>query len=264
VSTTSRFEVGRLPDGRALINLGSSARVAPGWNNVDFSWLVRLARYRRLCGVLHRLGFLNQARYDRICRLEPTTICWDLRRGIPFGDATFDAAYHSHVLEHIDREDAPGFLRECFRVVKPGGLIRIVLPDFELLARIYIDVVDRLPGGATMADHTFAVEQMIDQMVIRTPRHRAQERPLVRFVESFLIGNTDRAGILHRWMYDRFSLGCLLRETGFEDIQVQDPLTSGIAGWRDFHLDTEPNGDTYLPFSLYIEGRRPAVSVDGR
>ena len=70
--------------------------------------------------------------------------------------------------------------------------------------------------------------------------------------------NTDRAGILHRWMYDRFSAGQLLTDTGFEDIQVKDPVTSGIAGWRDFNLDTEPNGEVHLPSSLYIEGRRPS------
>ena len=50
----------------------------------------------------------------------------------------------------------------------------------------------------------------------------------------------------------------LLIDTGFEDVQVRDPVTSGIAGWSGFHLDTEPSGEPHLPFSLYIEGRRPA------
>lgn len=79
----------------------------------------------------------------------------------------------------------------------------------------------------------------------------------MRLAERLLVGDTARAGILHRWMYDRLSLGHMLRQVGFEDIEVRDPLTSGIAGWRDFSLDTEPSGAAYLPSSLYIEGRRP-------
>ncbi len=254
------FPVRRLPDGRALVNLGSSAQVAPGWNNVDFSWLVRLARYPGLCSLLHRLRLLNDARYQRILKLDPGVVCWDLRHGVPFPDQTFDVAYHSHVLEHLDREDAPGFLAECFRVLKPGGILRVVVPDFEKLARDYLEIVGRLPDRATMAEHTFAVAEMIDQMVLRTPRHRSLERPLVRFVESFVVGNTDRAGILHRWMYDRFSAGLLLTDTGFVDIQVRDPVSSGVSGWRSFNLDTEPSGEVHAPSSLYIEGRRPGTA----
>jgi YD repeat-containing protein len=255
-----RFPVQRLADGRALINLGSSARVAPGWNNLDFSWLIRLGRHRRLCAWLHKMGLLNDQRFERILRLDPAMIRWDLRRGIPFRENTFDVAYHSHLLEHIDREDAAAFLRECFRVLKPQGILRVVVPDLEMLAREYLGVVDNLPDRATMPQHTFAVEQMIDQMVIRTPRHRALQHPVVRLAERFLIGSTDRAGILHRWMYDRFSASQALRDAGFEDVQVKDASTSGVAGWREFNLDTEPNGEVYLPFSLYIEGRRPGGS----
>jgi predicted SAM-dependent methyltransferase len=252
-----RFPVLRLGDGRALINLGSSARVSPGWNNVDFSWLVRLGKHQRLCAWLHQIGLLNEQRFERILKLDRNVICWDLRRGIPFPDQTFDTVYHSHVLEHIDREDAPSFLRECFRVLKRRGILRVVVPDLELLAREYLGVVDNLPERATMPQHTFAVEQMIDQMVIRTPRHRALQHPVVQLAERLLVGRTDHAGILHRWMYDRFSAGQALREAGFEDVQVKDPLASGVPGWRDFNLDTEPNGKVYAPFSLYIEGRRP-------
>ena len=240
-----------------MVNLGSSARVSPGWNNVDFSWLIRLGKYRRLCGWLHRIGLLNDLRFERIQKLDRSVICWDLRQGIPFPDQAFDTVYHSHVLEHIDREDAPAFLRECFRVLKPQGILRVVVPDLEILARAYLGVVEDLPDRATMAQHTLAVEQMIDQMVIRTPRHRALQHPVVRLAERFLVGSTDRAGILHRWMYDRFSAGQALREAGFEDVQVKESFTSGVPGWREFNLDTEPNGAVYLPFSLYIEGRRP-------
>lgn len=255
----SRFRVKRLPDGRALINLGSSARVAPGWNNLDSSWLIRIGRHRRLSSVLHQLKLINEPRYTRMLQLDPDTVLWDLSKGIPFADQTFDGVYHCHVLEHIDRDAAPTFLRECCRVLKPGGVLRVVVPDLEAQARHYLDVVGRLPEGATLAEHMVAVERMLDQMVLRTPRYRREQPPIVRWLENILIADTARAGILHRWMYDRFSLAQALQQVGFEDIRKQTETTSCIADWRAFNLDTEPDGSPHKPGSLYVEGSRPAA-----
>lgn len=144
-----RFPIKRLPDGRTLLNLGSSTRTAPGWNNVDFSWIVRLGRHQWFCEILNRRGLLSEQRYARIRQLDPDTILWDLKKGIPFADGIFDGVYHCHLLEHIDREDAPYFLQECFRVLRPGGILRIVVPDLGALARRYIACMDRLPDKAT-------------------------------------------------------------------------------------------------------------------
>ena len=149
-----RFPVKRSADGRVLLNLGSSARVAAGWTNVDRSWLLRLAPWPRLASALHRAGIVSDFRYERLRRLDPDVVCWDLKRGIPFPDGTFDVVYHSHVLEHLGREDAPGFLRECRRVLRAGGSIRVVVPDLEQLARRYLDVVGRLPDRCDDATST--------------------------------------------------------------------------------------------------------------
>lgn len=256
-ASNPHFPIKRLPDNRALINLGSSARVAPNWNNVDFSWIVRVGRHRRVSALLHKLGLINEARYTRILQMDPDTILWDLRKGIPFPDKTFDGVYHCHVLEHIDREAAPAFLGQCYRVLKPGGILRIVVPDLEQLARHYVDILNHLPDQTTMAEHTLAVEEMFDQMIIRTPIYRQEQNFVVRFLENILVGNTDQAGILHRWMYDRFSLEKLLQDIGFDTIQSHNEVTSQIVGWQKFNLDTEPDGRPYKPGSLYMEGRRP-------
>jgi SAM-dependent methyltransferase len=238
-----------------MINLASSARVAPGWNNVDFSWLLRIGRYKSLARALHRAGVLSDYRYERMQRLNGSAIVWDLRKGIPFEDGEFDVVYHSHFLEHIDREAAPVFLRECYRVTRPGGRIRVVVPDLEVLARNYVAVLDR--NAADCACHSSAVEAMIDQMVVRVPRHRAAQPAVVQLVEKILIGNTDRAGVLHRWMYDRHSLANVLREAGYVDVAPMSADESNIAGWNDFGLDLEPDGTPYMPNSLYMEAVRP-------
>jgi SAM-dependent methyltransferase len=255
--TRRTFPLKRLADGRALVNLGSSARVAPGWNNVDSSWLLRLARHPRLSSALHRVGIVSECRYERLRRLDPDAVCWDLKLGIPFSDASVDVVYHSHVLEHLDRQDAPGFLCECLRVLKPGGILRVVVPDLEQLARRYLDAATLLPGGATAAEHAAAVDEIFDQMVLCIPRERAEKPALVRLLETVFVGDTRRSGTMHRWMYDRHSLGRLLEEAGFVGMETLDAATSRVPGWTGFLLDTEPDGSPYKPGSLYVEARRP-------
>jgi len=257
MSSRDRFSVERLPDGRACLNLGSSARVSPRWNNVDSSWLFRVARHPRMAAFAQRLGLLSADRYQRIQRLGRGFILWNLTKGIPFPDGTFDVVYHSHVLEHIDREAAPGFLEECFRALKKGGILRVVVPDLETLARRYLAIVDRMGREPLAAEHSAAIDEIFDQMVRRIPKERANRRPLVHWLENILVGDTARSGELHRWMYDRFSLERLLKDTGFAAIGRFDAATSQIHGWTSFGLDLEPDGSPYKPGSLYLEGTRP-------
>jgi SAM-dependent methyltransferase len=61
----------------------------------------------------------------------------DLRHGIPAADNSLDLAYHSHMLEHLSYTDGIEFTKECLRVLKPGGTLRILVPDLELWINAY-------------------------------------------------------------------------------------------------------------------------------
>lgn len=239
-----------------MLNLGSSSQVARGWNNIDSSWLIRLSKHRQLSRALHRVGLLSPERYERIKRIDSSVICWDLRRGIPFKDECFDVVYHSHLLEHIDRDAAVAFLTECRRVLKKGGIIRIVVPDLECLARRYLDAMDRIPEKGFETIRHEAVCGMIDQMVLRTPVARSARPMLVRIAETVLVGDTARSGELHRWMYDRVSLEEALSRAGFREFCVVSPHASAIAGWESFYLDVASNGCLTKEDSIYVEARR--------
>src|SRR3954454_1180269 len=67
----------------------------------------------------------------------PYVIAYNLIKGLPFDNNSFQVVYHSQVLEHIPKENAAGFIKECFRVLEPGGIIRIVLPDLENIVKEY-------------------------------------------------------------------------------------------------------------------------------
>jgi len=68
----------------------------------------------------------------------PRVIAHNLLQGVPFQSETFDLVYHSHVLEHFSRQDGEKLIEECFRVLKPGGVIRIAIPDLEQIVKNYL------------------------------------------------------------------------------------------------------------------------------
>lgn len=87
----------------------------------------------------------------------------DLLGRLPLTDNSAQLVYSSHFLEHIPKPEVDSFLRECLRVLKPGGVIRLVLPDLENMARTYLQLRDE--GKHDKAD--FLVLEMIDQCVRR-------------------------------------------------------------------------------------------------
>jgi SAM-dependent methyltransferase len=224
-----------------IYNLGCGTRAHPACVNVDWSIHLRLRK-------LH-LAWLAGDRAGKIRALPPDIVVHDLRKGIPAHDATADVVYHSHVLEHIDREAAPGFMAEIHRVLKPGGIQRVVVPDFEHLARRYVEAF----GGE---GHEARVADMIEQIVRREAAGTASQRTLRRRIENALLGDARKRGETHQWMYDRLTLGALLERSGFTAISVVDHSTSRIPGWNDLGLDAEPDGRPYKPDSLYMEARK--------
>lgn len=110
-----------------LLNLGCGPRFSsdPVWTNVDFQ------------------------------SASPHVIAHDLNRGIPFPDATFDAIYHSHVLEHFAPPQGAQFIAECRRVLKPGGILRVAVPDLEQICRLYLAALEGARAGDESSRHRY-------------------------------------------------------------------------------------------------------------
>ena len=62
--------------------------------------------------------------------------CTDLSM---FADGSVEEAYASHVLEHLDTDELPVAVKEVCRVLKPGGLFKISVPDLATLCRLYLE-----------------------------------------------------------------------------------------------------------------------------
>ncbi len=59
-------------------------------------------------------------------------VCWDVTRGLPFPDAYVSGIFSEHMIEHVSFESGLLVLRECRRILRKGGVMRIVVPDGEL------------------------------------------------------------------------------------------------------------------------------------
>lgn len=90
----------------------------------------------------------------------------DLSRPLPFEDGIYDVVYSSHVLEHIDRSRVPALLGEFFRVLKPGGVVRVVVPDLEKVTREYLRQLDIAATGDAdaLVRHEWVTLELVDQL----------------------------------------------------------------------------------------------------
>ena len=99
--------------------------------------------------------------------LHANVVTHDLNNGLPFESESLDVVYHSHVLEHLDPGGGHALLLECFRVLKPGGILRIVVPDLERIADLYLEMHDRAWDGDEVAktDYSWMKLELLDQLV---------------------------------------------------------------------------------------------------
>lgn len=235
-----------------ILNLGCGTRTSSMTVNIDFSIYQRLRAHKGGHAVAKLL--LRGERRAQFEAMSDNIVVHDLRRGIPAEDNSVDAVYHSHTLEHIDRDDVPGFMAEILRVLKPGGIQRIVVPDLEPPVRAYLKDLE-----AENDNHDSTIERFLEQAVRRHAHGTSQQGALRRRIENLLLGDARRRGETHQWMYDSLNLAQLLKANGFVDIRRVDEKTSAIPGWNQIGLDVLDDGSPYKPGSLWMEGRKPAL-----
>jgi len=171
-----------------LLHLGSGAHRLPGWVNVDL------------------VGMGPDLR-------------WDLTRRLPFPDASAQAVFVEHVLEHFPLVTVLDLLREFRRVLAPGGIVRAGVPDFGRYAESYA------------GDRAFLERQ-----------RPGRPTPLLALAEV-------AHGHGHRSLWDAETLDRVLTDSGFDDVSRRH--------FGDSALDPAPDSPAREGESVYAEGRAP-------
>jgi predicted SAM-dependent methyltransferase len=180
------------------INVGCGKTPVMGWRNFDNSPSLRLASAPMLAGILQTFRLLSepQMAFIRFARENPNEYGNATKR-LPVPDASADVLYSSHMLEHLDQQDALSFLREAKRVLRHGGVIRLAVPDIELKVHQYLETKD--------------ADAFIQSTLLTSQRPRTLGARLI-----FLFVRPS----YHLWMYDGKSLSRLLESQGFANPQV--------------------------------------------
>lgn len=89
---------------------------------------------------------------------------FDARRPLPLADGEADAVYHSHLLEHLQPPAAAGLLGECRRILRSGGVVRVVVPDLAGIARAYLDALSDAEAGGDATLHQWCRMELTDQL----------------------------------------------------------------------------------------------------
>lgn len=140
---------------------------------------------------------------------------------IPVGDRTVDEIYCGHLLEHFEPDEADELLRECRRVLVPGGRLGVVVPDTRAVLARYLEqrheVVEVPEGVFWNLDDLDSVCRVFLYSTIQPSRHK--------------------------WSYDGATLRRALVRNGFRlegDIARDDPRLS-VPSWWDCGVDcTKP------------------------
>ncbi len=190
-----------------MINFGAGSRGKSGWVNVD-----------------------AQA-------VKGVNCVFDCGKKQPFPDGSARCIFSEHFLEHVDYyETAPFFLRECFRVLQPGGTIRLIVPDVGRYLKAYAQ------------DGWLEIEKLRGLL----PGHKDPYFWTNYETKMELVNMLFRQFGEHKFAYDFETVRVLLQKEGFCNIiqtefgQSSDPILAIDQQEREHE-------------SLYVEACKPLI-----
>jgi SAM-dependent methyltransferase len=166
------------------IHFGAFNCPVEGWTNTDITPHLYIARVPRLAWVLHKVGKMPLDRYrdhqrGSFSQLRYLNVC----KRWPFHDNSADAIFSSHVVEHLTLRGARNCLANAYRVLKSGGVLRIVVPDLDAYIAEYSK-----QNAYDWAISLFEADQVAEKN-------------------------------MHHFMYNCESMAKIMNEAGFSDIR---------------------------------------------
>jgi predicted SAM-dependent methyltransferase len=164
----------------------------------------------------------------------------DVCAHFPFDDNSVDYVFHEHVIEHLSYQQGQFMLKECLRILKPGGRLRSATPDLETFVKLY--------GKSPSAEQKLFMTEYVrfNSGIWSSDLKHVTDNHAV-----FVINHNVRAWG-HQFIYDFATMSAILKGVGFSDITRREPQKS-----PDIHLAN-------LEFRKEIVGNFDALIVEAR
>jgi SAM-dependent methyltransferase len=192
------------------VNIGCGVSGVAGWHNLDNSPTIPISRIPILRKILRAPEWPRDVRR------------YDVRRGLPFTDGSVQYIYSSHTFEHFTYVESLRIAKDCHRALAAGGILRIVVPDLELMVQDYL----------------------------ANPEPTAAQTLLARLGLNHSVQDLFHPGSHHSQMFDGKALANLLRGAGFEDVEISSFRKSVIPEIEAIELESRSAE------SLYVESRK--------
>jgi predicted SAM-dependent methyltransferase len=206
------------------INIGCGAHPFPGWKNYDHNIFIFFARINLLRSLLKNMNFIPVGFKEFMDIAASKKIKYaDGGKHIPEANNTIDALYSSHMLEHLDEDETHVFLTESKRILKDGGIIRLVVPDFDILIRSY-------------NHHNNPAEFIKDSCLVGQ-----KPKSLIKKLQYLFQG--------HGWhfsMYNQKTLVALLARYEFKNIQILQEGETNISGCEQLNLSPHSHESIFI------------------
>jgi predicted SAM-dependent methyltransferase len=163
----------------------------------------------------------------------------DAKKKFPFATNTFDYVFCEHLIEHLNYWDGLRFVQECYRVLRPGGKLRIATPDLRFLIELY-------------RKNKTALQQRYIRWAVTSQTNFGI------YLDTFVINNFFRSWG-HKFIYDYKTLKDLMIRCGFGAITQYNPGESDDKNLEGIESHNHEIGDEFNRLeSLILEGTKPA------
>ena len=120
------------------LHLGAFNCAVDGWVNTDITPHIWVSRVPLAALILRCVGKLTEERYqEHRAGVFQKLRFLDLTKPLPFADSSVSAVFSSHVFEHLFFDEVERLTKEIYRILMPGGVCRVVVPDLEKIVGLY-------------------------------------------------------------------------------------------------------------------------------
>jgi predicted SAM-dependent methyltransferase len=207
--------------GRLLLfnlKLSRKKQIANYFANYQVRKLQLAAGANSLPGWLNSEAFVPSS-FTHSLRVAHGYIFLDVCQPFPFDDDSVDYIFHEHVIEHLSHHQGQFMLRECLRILKPGGRMRSATPDLAIFAGLYAREI-----GAEQ-------RLFLNEYVRFNSTVWSADLLHVSKNEAVFVLNHNFRAWGHQFIYDYPTLADALETAGFVKIERQLPQKS-----QDVHL----------------------------